>query len=72
MEKERIQLDRFRDAARELGADESPDALDRVMGRLDLTKKPAEDLVHLSDCALHNAPARLPGECDCGFTAGHK
>jgi len=26
--------------ARELGADESDDALDRILGRLDLTKKP--------------------------------
>ena len=34
------QIDRFKEAARELGADESDDALDRVMGRLDLTKKP--------------------------------
>jgi hypothetical protein len=34
------QLDRFRETAREVGADESDDALDRVMGRLDLTKKP--------------------------------
>ena len=34
------QLDRFREAAREVGADEADDALDRVMGRLDLTKKP--------------------------------
>lgn len=30
----------FRRAARELGADESPDALDRIMGKLDLKKKP--------------------------------
>jgi hypothetical protein len=37
------QIDRFKDAARELNADESPDALDRIMGRLDLTKKPEPD-----------------------------
>jgi hypothetical protein len=30
----------FQQTARELGADESDDALDRIMGRLDLTKKP--------------------------------
>jgi hypothetical protein len=35
------QKDRFRLAARELGADESDDALDRVMGKLDL-KKPKD------------------------------
>jgi len=36
----RQQLDRFRQAAREIGADESDDALDRAMGTLELTKKP--------------------------------
>jgi len=34
------QSDAFKEAARELGADESDDALDRVMGKLDLKKKP--------------------------------
>jgi len=34
------QIDRFKEAACELGADESDDALDRVMGKLDLRKKP--------------------------------
>jgi hypothetical protein len=34
------QGDRFKEAARELGADESDDALDRIMGKLDLKKKP--------------------------------
>ena len=34
------QLDRFNEAARDLGADQSDDALDRIMGKLDLTKKP--------------------------------
>lgn len=33
------QQQRFRDAAREVGADESDDALDQIMGKLDLTKK---------------------------------
>jgi hypothetical protein len=33
------QGEKFKEAARELGADESPDALDRVMGKLDLKKK---------------------------------
>lgn len=31
---------RFKEAARELGVDESDDALDRVMGKLDLKRKP--------------------------------
>lgn len=34
------QLARFREAARDVEADESDDALDRVMGKLDLRKKP--------------------------------
>ncbi len=34
------QAEAFKDAARELGADESDGALDRIMGKLDLTKKP--------------------------------
>ena len=34
------QLERFRESAREIGADESDDALDRIMGKLDLKKKP--------------------------------
>ena len=34
------QHDRFKEAARDLAADESDDALDRVMGKLDLRKKP--------------------------------
>lgn len=33
------QSDLFKEAARELGADESDDALDRVMGKLDLKRK---------------------------------
>ena len=37
---EKSQAERFCQAAREVGADESDDALDRVMGRLDLRKKP--------------------------------
>ena len=37
------QLDRFKEAARIAEADESDDALDRIMGKLDLTKKPEAD-----------------------------
>lgn len=39
---EKSQAYRFTAAARELGADESPDALDRVMGKLDLRKSPEQ------------------------------
>jgi hypothetical protein len=34
------QVDEFKRVARDLGADESDEALDRIMGKLDLTKKP--------------------------------
>jgi hypothetical protein len=34
------QSERFKEAARELGADESPDAMDRIISKLDLKKKP--------------------------------
>lgn len=34
------QLDRFKEAAHELEADQSADALDRIMVKLDLKKKP--------------------------------
>ena len=36
----RSQSNRFKEAAREVEADQSDDALDRIMGKLDLTKKP--------------------------------
>lgn len=25
---------------------------------------------HVSDCAIHNAPAYPAGQCDCGYDAG--
>ncbi|EIE48764.1 hypothetical protein [Salipiger aestuarii] len=37
------QLDRFKEAAREVEADTSGDALERIMDKLDLTKKPESD-----------------------------
>jgi hypothetical protein len=40
MNDDKTQLDRFKEAAREVGADESDDALDKIMRKLDLTKKP--------------------------------
>jgi hypothetical protein len=39
MDENKVQAERFKEAAREVGADESADALDRVMGKLDLKKK---------------------------------
>ena len=43
MQHQKSQEDLFKEAARELGADQSDDALDRIMGKLDLTKKPEPD-----------------------------
>lgn len=43
------QADRFSAAARELGADESEDALDRVMGKLDLKKKSEPEKKEMRD-----------------------
>ena len=57
------QLDRFKQAAREVEADTSDDALDKIMRKLDLTKK--SETQHASDCATHNAPAYPAGKCDC-------
>lgn len=34
------QSERFKETARDIGADESDDALDRIMGKIDLKKKP--------------------------------
>lgn len=39
----RKQIDRFKDAAREAEADTSNDALDKIMDKLDLIKKPEAD-----------------------------
>lgn len=60
MEKEPTQLDRFRESARELGADESPDALDRIMGKLDLTKKPGKSEKEVPDQPEDRSVDRSP------------
>lgn len=38
------QKEKFIEAARRAGTDESPDSLDKIMGKLDLTKKPETTL----------------------------
>lgn len=58
------QIDRFKEAAKKVEADESDDALDKVFKKLDLKRQ--SEVVHLSDCAVHNAPALKPGPCTCG------
>jgi hypothetical protein len=39
----KTQAERFKEAAQQLAADESDDALDRIMSKLDLKKKPEAD-----------------------------
>lgn len=67
MNNQQSQRDRFKEAARQVGADESDDALDRAFGALDL--KRVSEAHHASDCSIHNAPAYPLGACDCGFKA---
>ena len=69
MESKDQQLEAFKKAARELDADESDDALDRIMGKLDLRRTGCH---HASDCALHNAPALPVGDCDCGVKGARR
>ena len=40
---EKSQLERFKEAAKDVGADTSDDALDKIMDKLDLKKKPEAD-----------------------------
>lgn len=56
------QRDRFEQAARELGV-ELDEASLRATLRIVAQPKAVS---HASDCALHNAPAYEPGNCDCG------
>jgi hypothetical protein len=48
-ERSKSQAKRFREAAQVIGADQSDDALDRIMGRLDLTKKPEPKAKKIAD-----------------------
>ena len=43
MRKEQKQIETFKETARDLGADESPDALDKVFGKLDVKRKPEDE-----------------------------
>lgn len=59
----RSQSERFKETASKVEPDQSHEVLDRVMGKLDLSKK--AEARHASDCATHNAPAFAAGACDC-------
>lgn len=45
------QLDRFKEAARKTGPDESKDALDKVFGKLDLKQQPEGEKAEKKDYA---------------------
>lgn len=66
---EKPQHERFKEAAREHGADKNAEAFERAFGKIVPPKKPqskASAVTHASDCAIYNAPAIEPGPCDCG------
>lgn len=58
------QIDKFRKAAAEHGADSSEEEFNHNLGRV-LHTSP-KTVLHSSDCAVNSAPAYEPGPCDCG------
>lgn len=68
------QYDKFREAARELGCDESEERFDAALGKIVAfkpdEKREARAVAHASDCAVHNGPAFDAGPCDCGAVKG--
>jgi hypothetical protein len=60
------QLEKFRQAARDLKADDSEKHFDEKLGNIARFKPEARAVVHASDCAVNNAPAMPPGPCNCG------
>mgnify|MGYP003652894203 CR=1 FL=1 len=57
------QMDRFKQAAKDVGADESEAAFEEKLKRIASAPK---SVVHASDCSEHDAPAFEPGPCTCG------
>lgn len=57
------QAARFKQAAKEVGADESEAAFEDKLRLIASAPKP---VLHDSDCRVHDAPARKPGRCTCG------
>lgn len=57
------QSDRFKQAAKDVGADESEAAFEEKLKRIASAPK---SVVHASDCSEHDAPALEPGPCTCG------
>ena len=44
----------------------------KVAAEAPVVEEKKEEPLHKSDCAVHNAPAEKPGECDCGVTEEKK
>jgi len=65
IEKEKSQSDRFKKAAKDVGADESEVEFEAKLKRIASVPKP---VIHASDCSKHDAPAIEPGPCTCGAT----
>lgn len=61
MSDKKTQLDRFKEAAREIGADDDEERFNKRLRAVVQQPK-----AHASDCSLHNAPAYVAGDCDCG------
>ena len=59
------QLDKFKAAAKEAECKMGADKFDKALKEIAQPKA----IVHVSDCAIHNAPATEPEPCDCGAEA---
>lgn len=61
--KKKTQLDRFKEAARQLETDDDEERFEARLKKI--VKQPN---AHTSDCSMHNAPAFMAGDCDCGVS----
>jgi hypothetical protein len=60
------QLQKFKEAARDLETDDDEKRFNEKLGKIAHAKPEARAVVHASDCAVHNGPAMPPGACTCG------
>jgi hypothetical protein len=66
-----IQLNEFKQAARELGTYNNEKRSNEKPTNIVRIKREARAVVHASDCAVYDAPAMPPEPCTCGAeTAG--
>lgn len=66
------QVDRFKQAAREIGTDEDSEAFKQRLKTLASAPPPenvqSRKVIQDSDCATHNGPAYGAGPCDCSLS----